>query len=92
MLSRRRWVESVLATITVLTTGRRRPAHAAAAELTLPDTATTELFDFETHGIDGWTSITGQWAVEEMAGAPSGTHVLVQRATNNEFNVIVAPT
>src|SRR5207245_11635086 len=24
--------------------------------------------------------------------APSGTRVLVQRATNNEFNVIVAPT
>ncbi len=26
-----------------------------------------------------------------MAGAPSGTRVLVQRATTNEFNVIVAP-
>src|SRR5205085_1353886 len=26
-----------------------------------------------------------------MAGAPSGKRVLVQRATNNEFNVIVAP-
>jgi Domain of Unknown Function (DUF1080) len=29
--------------------------------------------------------------VEEMAGAPSGKRVLVQRATQNEFNVIVAP-
>ena len=27
-----------------------------------------------------------------MAGAPSGTKVLVQRATKNDFNVIVAPT
>jgi hypothetical protein len=27
-----------------------------------------------------------------MAGAPSGTKVLVQRATRNQFNVIVAPT
>ena len=26
-----------------------------------------------------------------MAGAPSGTHVLVQRATANQFNVVVAP-
>jgi hypothetical protein len=29
--------------------------------------------------------------VEEMAGAPSGKKVLVQRATRNEFNLIVAP-
>ena len=35
--------------------------------------------------------VDGQWAVEEMAGAPSGKKVLVQRATKNEFNVIVAP-
>ena len=33
----------------------------------------------------------GQWVVEDMAGAPSGTRVLVQRATGNAFNVIVAP-
>jgi hypothetical protein len=26
-----------------------------------------------------------------MAGAPSGTKVLLQRATKNDFNVIVAP-
>jgi hypothetical protein len=35
--------------------------------------------------------VDGQWAVEEMAGAPSGKKVLVQRATKNAFNVIVAP-
>jgi hypothetical protein len=35
--------------------------------------------------------VTGQWAVEEMAGAPSGAKALVQRATKNDFNVIVAP-
>src|SRR5688572_32435862 len=44
-----------------------------------------------TKGIEGWTTVAGQWAVEEMAGAPSGRKVLVQRATQNEFNVIVAP-
>jgi hypothetical protein len=82
----------LLAALAALTAGRRRAAHAGATDLKVPDTATTETFDFETRDIAGWTSVTGQWAVEEMAGAPSGTRVLVQRATNNEFNVIVAPT
>jgi len=36
--------------------------------------------------------VDGQWAVEDMAGAPSGKKVLVQRATQNQFNVIVAPS
>ncbi len=92
MMPRRRWLESVLAAVGVLAAGRGRPAQAAAMELKVSDTATTEAFDFETRGIEGWTAVTGRWAVEEMAGAPSGTRVLVQRATNNEFNVIVAPT
>src|SRR5213083_1215549 len=92
MMPRRRWLESVLAAVGVLAAGRGRPAQAAPMELKVSDTATTEAFDFETRGIEGWTSVTGRWAIEEMAGAPSGTRVLVQRATNNEFNVIVAPT
>ncbi|HKA32039.1 MAG TPA: family 16 glycoside hydrolase, partial [Candidatus Binatia bacterium] len=41
--------------------------------------------------LDGWKTVEGQWSVEEMAGAPSGKRVLVQRASKNEFNVIVAP-
>jgi len=49
-------------------------------------------FDFETKGVEGWSTVDGQWTVEEMAGAPSGKKVLVQRATKNEFNVIVAPS
>ena len=69
---------------------RRRPAH-AATELTMPAAASREAFDFETKGIEGWTTVDGQWAVEDMAGAPSGKKVLVQRATRNQFNVIVAP-
>src|SRR3989442_3873285 len=64
---------------------------AAAEELKVPDNAPTDTFDFETKGVEGWTTVDGQWAVEEMAGAPSGKKVLVQRATKNEFNVIVAP-
>jgi hypothetical protein len=35
--------------------------------------------------------VDGQWAVEEMPGAPGGKRALVQRATGNAFNVIVAP-
>src|SRR6266571_8438984 len=64
----------------------------AAEELKVPDNVPTAQFDFEVRGIEGWTTVDGQWAVEEMAGAPSGKKVLVQRATRNQFNVIVAPT
>ena len=35
--------------------------------------------------------MTGQWTVEAMEGAPSGKCVLVQRATKNAYNAIVAP-
>ena len=58
MMPRRRWLESVLAAVAVFTAGRRRPAQADAAELKVPDTATTETVDFETRGIEGWTSVT----------------------------------
>ena len=64
---------------------------AAAEELKMPGNVPAEQFDFEAKGIDGWTTVDGRWAVEEMIGAPSGKKVLVQRATKNPFNVIVAP-
>ena len=69
----------------------RFPAVAAAEELKVPDNVPVDRFDFEAKGIEGWTTVDGQWAVEDMAGAPSGTKVLVQRATRNQYNVIVAP-
>jgi len=47
-------------------------------------------FDF-TKPLDGWTIVSGQWAIEEVAGAAQGGRALVQRATANDFNVIVAP-
>lgn len=64
---------------------------AVAAELTLPDSATTTKYDFDAQGIGEWNVVDGTWAVEDMAGAPSGKRVLVQRATGNDFDVIVAP-
>lgn len=60
-------------------------------ELKLPDDAPVRRFDLEQKALDGWKTVEGQWTVEKMAGAPSGERVLVQRATTNEFNVIIAP-
>jgi 3-keto-disaccharide hydrolase len=91
MMPRRRWLTVSLAAVAGLARGRVGRALAAPAELKLPDGAPQTIFDFETKGIEGWTTVAGQWAVEDMAGAPSGNRVLVQRATTNEFNVIVAP-
>ncbi len=68
-----------------------RGSAAQADELSLLQGALTERFNFEQKGLEGWRSIDGQWAVEEMIGAPSGKRVLVQRAVQNSFNVIVAP-
>jgi hypothetical protein len=47
-------------------------------------------FDFS-KPLDGWTTVSGQWTIEEVAGAAQGGRALVQRATANDFNVIVAP-
>ena len=91
MMSRRQWTKALFTTIATLATVRPR-AVAAPVELKLPDDAAAQTYDFESKGLEGWTTVTGQWAVEAMAGAPSGSKVLVQRATKNEFNVIVAPT
>jgi hypothetical protein len=91
MIPRRQWFKASLAAIAVFATSRKGRVFAAPAELKVPDSVPTTVFDFDTTGIEGWTTVAGQWAVEEMVGAPSRKNVLVQRATKNEFNVIVAP-
>jgi len=65
---------------------------AYAADLTVREEATLERFDFERQGMEGWQSVDGRWVIEEMPGAPRGKRVLVQRAVENTFNVIVAPS
>jgi hypothetical protein len=40
--------------------------------------------------LEGWQTVTGKWGIEDVPGA-SHDKALVQRATNNAFNVIVAP-
>jgi Domain of Unknown Function (DUF1080) len=89
ILSRRKWLATTIATLGLL--GVRRPPAALGADLTVPGGAAEDRFDFDKAGVEGWTVVSGQWTVEDMEGAPSGKKVLVQRATRNEFNVIVAP-
>jgi hypothetical protein len=48
------------------------------------------VFDF-TQPLDGWETIAGNWAVENVPGASQSERALVQRATSNEYNVILAP-
>lgn len=91
MMPRRQWFKTALAALGAVSASRSARVLAAPAEIKVPNDSPTQAFDFETAGTEGWTTVTGQWAVEEMAGAPSGRKVLVQRATKNEFNVIVAP-
>ena len=65
---------------------------ADAADLAVREEAAVERFDFEHQGIEGWQSVDGRWVIEELPGAPSGKRVLVQRAVENTYNVIVAPS
>ena len=90
-LSRRRWLQAAMVALGHAAVNGPGPVLAAPAEVKLPDNVPIESFDFDAKGIEGWAPLDGQWAVEEMAGAPSGKKVLVQRATKNAFNVIVAP-
>ncbi|HEV8583644.1 MAG TPA: family 16 glycoside hydrolase [Methylomirabilota bacterium] len=77
-MPRRQWFKGALAAAVTLGIGANNGVTLAS-------------FDFEAQGLGGWTIVSGRWTVEDMAGAPSGKKVLVQRATNNDFNVIVAP-
>jgi 3-keto-disaccharide hydrolase len=87
----RRWfLRTILSVLGASASGPRSGA-AAPAELALPETVPVERFDFEAHGVDGWTVVDGQWTVEAMPDAPSGQRVLMQRAVKSAFNVVVAP-
>ena len=77
-------------TVWVVMVAGGAPAH--AADLTVPAEAPVEHVDFTPPSLEGWHVMAGQWTVEEMSGAPSGKRVLVQRAVENFFNVIVAPS
>jgi 3-keto-disaccharide hydrolase len=91
IMSRRRLFEVALTALGAYGLGSSRTGLAAPPEIKMPDGVTEQKFDFETKGIEGWTQVGGQWGVEEFPGAPVGRKALLQRATKNEFNVIVAP-
>jgi Domain of Unknown Function (DUF1080) len=78
-LSRRQLIAAAMALGAYLAIGGRRP-WAAGSETR---------FDFA-RPLEGWETVTGKWGLEDVAGASQGK-ALVQRATNNAFNVIVAP-
>jgi hypothetical protein len=90
-MTRRVMLRTLLATLGPCALAARRHAAATPPELALPAGTSEERYDFEARSLEGWTTVEGQWALEEMPGAPSGKRVLVQRATKNEFDVIVAP-
>jgi len=46
-----------------------------------------ERFDLATKGIEGWSKVDGQWAVEDMAGAPGG---IVFRFGDGKYYVVRA--
>jgi hypothetical protein len=47
-------------------------------------------FDFA-RPLEGWKTVSGSWAIAEVPGAIQKGTALVQSATTNAFNVIVAP-
>jgi len=77
-------------TVCMVMVAGRSLAH--AADLAIREEAPIERFDFEQQDMKDWQSVDGRWMIEELPGAPSGKRVLVQRAVENTFNVIVAPS
>jgi hypothetical protein len=77
--SRRQLITAAAALGASLVLGERRP-WAAGSEVR---------FDFA-RPFEGWEIVAGKWAIENVPGTSQGKG-LVQRATNNAFNVIVAP-
>ena len=90
-MTRRGVLRASLAALGVLGLTRRPRRAFAAAEVKVPENIPEVTVDFATQNLASWTTVTGQWTIEEMSGAPADRKVLVQRATRNEFNVIVSP-
>jgi hypothetical protein len=79
-LSRRETITAAAALGVSMAIGERRPWAAMSGVH----------FDFA-RPFEGWETVTGKWAIEDVPGGSQGGRALVQHATNNAFNVIVAP-
>ncbi len=91
LISRRGLFRRALAALGAYGLVAHRSVCAAPPEIKLPTNVPEQAFDFDAKGIEGWTIVEGQWAAEDLPCATLGKKVLVQRATKNQFNVIVAP-
>jgi 3-keto-disaccharide hydrolase len=90
-VSRRGVLRTLLAVFGVAGVTWQTPRARGGEEIKVPDNTPELTLDFASQDLSSWTTLAGQWTVEDMAGAPGGKKVLVQRATRNDFNVIVAP-
>jgi hypothetical protein len=79
-LTRRRFITAATALGASMSIGQRS-AQSQASPIR---------FDL-TNPLDGWMTVSGKWAIEDVPGASQAGRALVQRATGNDFNVIVAP-
>src|SRR5215813_9494347 len=70
-ISRRRLLGTATATLAISCVRGRTEAFAPPREIKLPDNLPVKTFDWESKGIEGWSTVDGQWVVEEMAGAPA---------------------
>src|SRR3954468_4172143 len=80
MISRRQLVTGLSGMGACIAVASRMPLAAQA----------DDPFDFS-KPLDGWEIVSGDWAIQEVPGASQNGRALVQRPTDNEFNVIVAP-
>src|SRR5437867_4380645 len=62
-LTRRAMCKTTVATLVAGAWRLRFRAADAVEDLKVPDNVPTEKFDFEAKGIEGWTTVDGQWAM-----------------------------
>ena len=73
----------------LITTATVLGAYVALEDRMAWAAGTETRFDFS-RPLEGWQTVAGKWALEEVPGAHGG-RALVQRDTGNQFNVTVAP-
>ncbi len=74
-MSRRGLFKAALAALGTYGVTRGAPALAGVTEIKVPDNVPEEKFDFDSQGIEGWTTVDGQWAVEESRAGRTATSI-----------------